>query len=279
VLADLIASRAVPVARLDRIFRQGEGSRIVENAHAVLGGELPRAAPAGPPPKDGGAAGPVSGTRGDFYLVTVDDPARARDLVVRLCRERIPAAFGLHPTRDVQVLTPMHRGEAGTEALNRALQAALNPSGAELPRGPRPSLRVGDKVMQSRNDYDRDVFNGDLGVVSTVDAEAPAAEVRFDDRPVRYDGDALADLELAYAVSIHKSQGSEYPAVVVLLLPQHFLLLRRNLLYTAITRGKRLVVLVCAERALRRAVANASDEKRFTRLRERLQQAAEKKTL
>ncbi len=256
VLADVIASRAVPVARLREIFRQGEGSRIVENAHAVLAGEMPRAAP--------------EAAKGDFYLVAADDPQRARELVVRLCRERIPAAFGLDPVRDVQVLTPMHRGEAGTEALNRALQAALNPHGAELPRGARPSLRAGDKVMQSRNDYDRDVFNGDVGVVAAVDPEAPAAELRFDERRVRYEGEALADLELAYAVSIHKSQGSEYPAVVVTLLPQHFLLLRRNLLYTALTRGKRLCVLVGAERAIRRAVDNAADERRYTRLRDRL---------
>jgi exodeoxyribonuclease V alpha subunit len=258
VLADLIDSQRVPVARLTEIFRQGEGSRIIRNARAVLAGDYPESAPEGE-------------RRADFYLVSVDDPVRAREMIVRLCRERIPQAFALHPSREVQVLTPMHRGEAGTTALNRALQEALNPGGIALERGNRAPLRVGDKVMQSRNDYDRDVFNGDVGEVAAVDPEGPSAQVIFDERRVDYDGEALGDLELAYAVSIHKSQGSEYPAVVIALLPQHFVLLRRNLLYTAITRGKRLVVLVGAPRAIRRAVENAGDDRRYTRLRERLQ--------
>ncbi|MSP63951.1 MAG: ATP-dependent RecD-like DNA helicase [Myxococcales bacterium] len=259
VLADVIASGVVPVARLTEIFRQGAGSAIIHNAHQVLAGHPPIAAPPG-----------ADGALADFYVLHVDDPVRAREMVVRLCKERIPKAFGLHPSRDIQVLTPMHRGEAGTEALNRALQEALNKAGALLPRGTRPPLRVGDKVMQSRNDYDRDVFNGDLGEVVRIDPEGASAEVLFDDRRVAYDGEALSDLDLAYAVSIHKSQGSEYPAVVVTLLPQHFVLLRRNLLYTAITRGKRLVVLVGAERAIRRAVDTADAERRYTRLRDRL---------
>ncbi len=260
VLADVIASGAVPVARLSEIFRQAEGSRIVENAHAILAGRMPEGAVEG------------AGRLGDFYVVAAEDPPRARDLVVRLCRDRIPKAFGLHPTRDVQVLTPMHRGEAGTEGLNRALQEALNatPSENGLQRGGRPPLRVGDKVLQSRNDYDREVWNGDVGEVAAIDPEGPAVEVFFDERRVRYEGEALGDLELAYAMSIHKSQGSEYPAVVITLLPQHFVLLRRNLIYTAITRGKKLVVLVGSERAIRRAVETADAERRYTRLRERL---------
>jgi exodeoxyribonuclease V alpha subunit len=259
VLADLIASRAVEVARLDRIFRQGEGSRIIANAHRVLEGQLPEPAP---PSADGAAR--------DFFVVRAEQPEQARDLVVRLVRDRIPRAFSLHPARDVQVLTPMHRGEAGTEALNRALQDALNPGGDAYGRGTRPALRVGDKVMQARNDYDRDVFNGDVGEVVAVDEAGRAVEVRFDDKRTRYEGDAVDQLELAYAVSIHKSQGSEYPAVVCVLLPQHYLLLQRNLLYTAITRGKRLVVLVGAERAIRRAVENDRAERRWTKLGERL---------
>jgi exodeoxyribonuclease V alpha subunit len=258
VLADVIASQAVPVARLTEIFRQGEGSRIISNAHRVLHGQLPE------------TARETAGQRSDFYLAPADDPKRAADLVVRLCKERIPRAFGLHPVRDVQVLTPMHRGEAGTEGLNRALQEALNPSGEALARGARPALRVGDKVLQTRNDYDRDIFNGDIGEVVAVDAANRSATVRFDDRPVACEGEALDQLELAYAMSIHKSQGSEYPAVVITLLPQHFVLLRRNLLYTALTRGKKLVVLVGAERAIRIAVERADTETRYTALAERL---------
>jgi exodeoxyribonuclease V alpha subunit len=267
VLADVIASGVVPVARLTEIFRQAHGSRIVETAHEVLAGVEPRAVPA----VAGGAE-----RREDLYVIPVEDAVAARDRVVRLCRERIPRAFGLHPSRDIQVLTPMHRGDAGTESLNRALQEALNPERGErsLPRGARPPLRVGDKVLQGRNDYDREVWNGDIGEVVEVDDEEGTVAVSFDERRVDYEGEAVDQLELAYAVSIHKSQGSEYPAVVITLLPEHFLLLRRNLLYTAITRGKRLVVIVGSPRALRRAVENSDAERRYTMLRDRLASAA-----
>ena len=260
VLRDIIDSGRVPVARLTEVFRQAEGSGIVENAYRILAGELPV-----------GSKEPT----GDFFVVAADDPDRARDMVVKLCRERIPTAFGLHPLRDVQVLSPMHRGAAGTEGLNRALQEALNPSGAAVEVGgaARRSLRVGDKVMQVRNDYERDVFNGDVGVIAGArrdDDDEPIVEVDFDGRRVRYEADALGELELAYAVSVHKSQGSEYPAVVIPLLMQHYMLLQRNLLYTAVTRGKRLVVLVGAERAIRRAVGEAEAAGRHTGLRARL---------
>jgi exodeoxyribonuclease V alpha subunit len=261
VLRDVIASGAVPVARLSDVFRQAEGSGIVENAYRILRGEMP--------------IGSKEAT-GDFFVVNADEPERARDMVVRLCKERIPSAFGLHPLRDVQVLSPMHRGAAGTEGLNRALQEALNPSGqaVELGGASGRSLRVGDKVMQVRNDYERDVFNGDVGVIVSArndDEDEPIVEVDFDGRRVRYEADSLGELELAYAVSVHKSQGSEYPAVVVPLLMQHYMLLQRNLLYTAVTRGKRLVVLVGAERAIRRAVGEAEAAERHTGLRARLQ--------
>jgi exodeoxyribonuclease V alpha subunit len=206
----------------------------------------------------------------DFFIIPVEDGAAARDRVVRLVTERIPRAFGLDPLRDIQVLTPMHKGEAGTESLNRVLQDALNPAAMPVERGHRAALRIGDKVIQVRNDYDRDVYNGDIGEVREVDEEAGSAEVLFDDRRVVCEGEQLDQLELAYAVSIHKSQGSEYAAVVVVILPEHFVLLRRNLLYTAITRGKRLVVLVGAPRAIRRAVESAEAERRYTKLRERL---------
>jgi exodeoxyribonuclease V alpha subunit len=253
VLHDLIRSRAVPVARLTEIFRQAEGSGITENAYRILAGEVPVESERKP---------------GDFFVLPVDEPERARELVLRVVRERIPKAFGFDPVKDVQVLTPMHRGAAGTEELNRALQAALNP--APPVEGSR--FRPGDKVMQVKNDYERDVFNGDVGRVHDVGVVEgrPILWVEFDGRRIEYSGDDVDALELAYAMSVHKSQGSEYPAVVLVLLAQHFLLLRRNLVYTAVTRGKRLVVLVCAPRALARAVAEASAGERFTSLAERL---------
>ena len=279
VLADLIASGVVPVARLGEIFRQEQGSRIVEVAHGVLAGEAPLATPPTQPTRNGQPAAGEGGQRApdDFYVISVPDGATARDRIVTLCRDRIPRAFGLHPTHDIQVLTPMHRGDAGTEALNRALQEALNPVPADAPsltRGNRAPLHVGDKVLQIRNDYERDVFNGDIGEVSAIDDEEGTAKLLFDERTVEYDRDALDLVELAYAVSVHKSQGSEYPAVVIALLPEHHMLLRRNLLYTAITRGKRLVVVVGSPRAIRRAVDTVDAERRFTRLRERLRELA-----
>jgi exodeoxyribonuclease V alpha subunit len=255
VLSDVIRSRAVDVARLSEVFRQAEGSGIIDNAYRILSGEMPRA----------------EEKIGDFYVVRAEEPERARELVVRMCVERIPRAFKLDPKRDVQVLSPMHRGPAGTEALNQALQAALNPNGEPLIAGGR-TLRVGDKVMQLRNDYDRDVFNGDLGVIARIDKgeDEDFLDVDFDGRLVRYDADALDDLDLAYAVSVHKSQGSEYPAVVVPLVMAHYLLLKRNLLYTAVTRGKKLVVLVGSERAIKRAVGDADAGQRWTGLSRRL---------
>jgi len=264
VLSDLIDSGCVPVTRLTDIFRQAEGSGIIENAHRILAGQVPISAGRGD-------------ERGDFYFIETADPVQARDLVVRLVRERIPQRFGHDPLADIQVLVPMHRGEVGTEELNRVLQAELLPglaaSDAEgrvlRSRGRR--FTVGDKVMQVRNDYERDVWNGDVGRVCSIDSEEGLLAVRYDDeREVLYDEDALDQLELAYAISVHKSQGSEYKAVVVPLLLQHYPLLRRNLLYTAVTRGKRLVVLVGDGRALRRAVRESGDLSRYTRLAARL---------
>jgi exodeoxyribonuclease V alpha subunit len=267
VLRDVIDSGRVPVTRLREVFRQAEGSGIVENAYRILGGEMPIG---------------QKEARGDFFIVAAEEPERARDVVVRLCKERIPSAFGFDPLRDVQVLSPMHRGAAGTEGLNRALQEALNPHGAAVEFGAEQGrrLRVGDKVMQVRNDYERDVFNGDVGVIVAArldEEDEPVVEVDFDGRRVRYEADALGELDLAYAVSVHKSQGSEYPAVVVPLLMQHYLLLQRNLLYTAVTRAKKLIVLVGAERAIRRAVAEAEAAGRHTGLRARLAAEADDK--
>jgi exodeoxyribonuclease V alpha subunit len=182
---------------------------------------------------------------------------------------RIPSRFGLDPVRDVQVLTPMHRGPAGSLALNEALQAALNPSGPTVSRGVR-TFRLGDKVMQLRNDYERSVFNGDVGTITRIDPEEELLVVGYDEREVIYETSNLDELTLAYASTVHKSQGSEYPAVVLPLLTSHFVMLSRNLLYTAVTRGKRLVVLVADPRALKLAVAEDRRHERRTRLAARL---------
>lgn len=270
VLADVIASGAASVVELTEIFRQAAESRIVVNAHRVNRGEPPDLET---PP--GGEPG-----RSDFYFVERDDPIAARDTLVELVCERIPARFGLDPRRDIQVLTPMHRGEVGTTALNLALQARLNPAGGErgeLRRGDRV-IRVGDKVMQVRNDYDRDVFNGDVGLVRGLrapdgDGERILEVEMADGRVVEYTAADVDQLAHAYAISVHKSQGSEYPAVVLPLLTQHYLMLQRNLLYTAITRGKRLVVLVGSRRAVLMAVRNHAARTRWTWLAERIRAA------
>lgn len=259
VLRDAIGSERVPCVRLVHIFRQHGASLIVENAHRINAGEPPQV--------------PEQGADADFFVIEKRDPDEARRLVVELVTNRIPKRFGLDPVRDVQVLTPMNRGPAGTVALNEALQLALNPRGPELVRG-RATFRLGDKVMQLRNDYDRSVWNGDVGVVSQVDPEEGTLSVRFDDaREVPYDGGALDELALAYACTVHKSQGSEYAAVVLPLLTTHFVMLSKNLLYTGVTRGKRLVVLVADPRALRLALAEDRRDQRATLLRERIRAA------
>jgi exodeoxyribonuclease V alpha subunit len=256
VLRDIIASGAIACVRLTQIFRQAARSLIVTNAHRINAGEVPRVAPPGT-------------EDADFFVVERRDAERARDTVVELLKARIPQRFGLDPIRDVQVLTPMNRGPAGAVALNQALQAALNPSGPSLVRGAR-TYRVGDKVMQLRNDYDRNVFNGDVGLVASIDPEEGTLTARFDDRDVTFDATDLDDLVLAYACTVHKSQGSEYAAVVIPFLTAHFMMLSKNLLYTAVTRGKRLVVLVSDGRALELALSGRRHEERRTRLAERL---------
>ncbi|HEX4338696.1 MAG TPA: ATP-dependent RecD-like DNA helicase [Polyangiaceae bacterium] len=256
VLRDLIDSGVVPTERLARIFRQAEESRIVVNAHAILRSEMPESASPDDP-------------HADFFIVQRSDPEQAARTIVELVTQRIPKRFALNPRDDVQVLTPMHRGPAGTQALNAALQAALNPDGRALTRRG-IEYRVGDKVMQTKNDYEREVYNGDIGVVQSVDPAEESLLVRFDERDVEYEDAALDQLTLAYAISIHKSQGSEYPAVVVPFLTAHFVMLSKNLVYTAVTRAKRLCVLVADPRALRVALGEAKREERMTRLTERL---------
>ena len=245
------------VVRLDAIFRQAAGSYIVDNAHRVVRGQLP-------------VTDDPEAT--DFFLARTDDPARAAELIEQLVCERIPARFGFGPD-DIQVLSPMHRGEAGVAALNTRLQDALNPQWGglgELEVGSR-ILREGDRVMQTVNDYGKDVFNGDVGRVLAVNPEEKRLSVDFEGNVVSYEAFELEALTLAYAITIHKSQGSEFPAVVVPVLNSHHIMLQRNLLYTAITRARRLVVLVGDPKAIATAVQNERVQRRFTALARRLQ--------
>jgi len=260
VLADLITSESVPVIRLDQIFRQTDRSLIVENAHRINSGEMPDL-----------DDDPDSS---DFFFVARDDPAAAAELAIDFTTRRIPERFKLDPINDIQVLSPMHRGELGVTRLNERLQAALTPEGRELAVGWR-RFRIGDKVMQVRNNYELDIFNGDLGRVTEIDFEERELTVRFDDRPTVIPSDSVEDIVPAYACTIHKSQGSEYPAVVIVLHHQHHVMLQRNLLYTAISRGRRLVVIVGSKRALYRAVHNAAVRRRNTMLAERLRAVTE----
>jgi exodeoxyribonuclease V alpha subunit len=263
VLRDVIASGAVPCVRLTKIFRQAAQSRIVNNAHRIREGVAPE------PPERGDLTS-------DFYVVPARDAEEAADRVLLLVQERIPKKFGLDPLRDVQVLTPMHRGPAGADVLNERLQQALNPAGPAAQASTR-GMRVGDKVMQLRNDYGRDVFNGDLGFVLHVDTTTDQVVVDMDGRAVVYERSQLEELTLSYACSIHKSQGSEYPAVVVPLVTAHFVMLSRNLLYTAVTRGKRLVVPVAEPRAVSMALSQVRREERYSYLFRRLTDAVQRR--
>jgi exodeoxyribonuclease V alpha subunit len=254
VLADLIASQAIPVARLTTVFRQAAASRIVAAAHQVNAGLVPQTTP--------------EGESGDFYLVDAADAERAAERVLALVRERIPRRFALDPVRDIQVLCPMNRGAAGAKALNLALQAALNPHGAPRLERFGSAFAPGDKVMQVENDYDKEVYNGDIGRVVSVDVEAGALVVDVDGREIAYDAGELDRLVLAYATTIHKAQGSEYPAVVVPLTTEHYPMLQRRLVYTAITRGRRLVVVVGPKKALGIAVGHATARRRWSKLAE-----------
>jgi exodeoxyribonuclease V alpha subunit len=267
VLQDLIFSGAVDVVRLTEIFRQAQQSLIVVNAHRVNGGQLPLSPPTSPEQEADDAAGLP-----DFFFIERQEPEQVLATLKEIVSRRLPRRFGLDPVNQIQVLTPMHRGSLGAIQLNRELQDLLNPEGQTLVRGTR-LLRVGDKVMQLRNNYDHEVFNGDLGRVLAIDEVERQLEVAFDERRVVYDHADLDELVLGYACTIHKSQGSEYPAVVVPLHTQHYPMLQRNLLYTAITRGQRLVVLVGNRKAAQIAVNNSHVLARYSRLGERLRLA------
>ena len=253
VLADIIASGVVPVVRLTEVFRQAAESRIIVNAHRINEGLMPDLTPA---------------ESGDFYFVDAADPEEGVRKLLTIVRERIPQRFGFDPIRDVQVLCPMNRSGLGARSLNIELQKALNPLVEVRIERFGWTFCPGDKVMQVENNYDSDVYNGDLGVVSRIDVEEGELAVDFDGREVTYGFAELDELVLAYATTIHKSQGSEYPAVVIPLTTQHYPMLQRNLVYTGVTRGKRLVVFVGQRRALAIAIKGARARKRWSMLRD-----------
>jgi len=255
VLRDIIASGRAAVIRLDVIFRQAQTSHIITNSHRINQGQMPFT------PKDAD----------DFFLFVKDEPDEAAELIVDLVANRIPNKFGLKPA-DIQVLSPMYRSATGVTNLNALLQAKLNPPlVTKVERKLSGTLfRVGDRVLQTRNNYDKDVYNGDLGYITGIDLENQTLTVAIDDRPIEYEWSEADELTLAYAVSVHKAQGSEYPAIVMPLLTQHYMMLQRNLLYTGITRAKKLVVLVGSKRALAMAVKNNQPSQRYSGLSERL---------
>ena len=254
VLADVIASGAAPVVRLTEVFRQAAQSRIIACAHRINQGAIPD----------------LSKPEGDsdFYFVQADDPETAVPRIIELVKTRIPRRFGLDPIRDIQVLCPMNRGGVGARSLNIELQAALNPAGDRKVERFGWTFAPGDKVMQIENDYDKEVYNGDIGYIEEVDSDAGELTASFDGRFVTFAFGELDTLVPAYAATIHKSQGSEYPAVVIPVLTQHYAMLQRNLLYTGVTRGKRLVVLVGQRKAVAIAVKNVSGRRRWSKLNE-----------
>ncbi len=258
VLRDVITSGLVPVICLSEIFRQARESQIIVNAHRINRGEFPSC-----PDWE-------EGERSDCYLLVKEEAQEVQSAILELARSGLPRRHRVDPVEELQILSPMQKGPIGTLQLNQALQALLNPSGAELLRGGR-LYRVGDRVMQIRNNYEKDVYNGDIGRITKLDPDDREVTVRFDDREVTYDFNDLDELVLAYAVTVHKSQGSEYPAVIIPVHTAHYVMLQRNLLYTAITRGKRLVVLVGTKKAIAIAVKNHKIQHRYTGLARRLQ--------
>ena len=253
VLRDIIDSAQVPVVRLSEIFRQARESQIIVNAHRINQGELPLI--------DNQATA-------DFFFVEEEDPERVVTLIENLCARRLPAHSGLDALSEIQVLTPMYRGETGALNLNQRLQECLNPKGRACRVGG-TEFRVGDKVMQVRNNYDKGIFNGDIGTIVGLDLEKQVMEVKFD-TVIQYDFTDADELILAYAITTHRAQGSEFPAVVMPLTTQHYVMLQRNLLYTAITRAKEMIVIVGTRKALKRAIANNAVADRYTTLRQRL---------
>lgn len=260
VLGDVIESGVAEVVELNEIFRQSAESEIICNAHLINRGKMP-------------LLERNENRLSDFYFIPKADAEESAQFMVNLIRHHIPRKFGFDPVNEIQLLTPMHRGIVGAENMNSLLQAALNPNGLELKRGDR-AFRLHDKVMQVRNNYDKDIFNGDIGRIVKLNPSEKWLTVDFDGQTVSYELEDLEELVPAYAISIHKSQGSEYPAVVIPLMMQHYILLQRNLIYTAITRGKKLVVLVGESRALEIAIGNDKTGRRYTRLAQRLAESS-----
>lgn len=263
ILNDLISSGILPVTRLTRIFRQGEGSNIILSAHEVNSGRLPACI--------AGHQKQGKESLSDFYWIPKEDAEEAHDVILRLVTERIPARFHFDPMNDIQVLTPMNKGICGTVALNGALQEKLNKSTLAFRHGER-LFHLGDKVMQIANNYDKGVFNGDMGRIVSIRHEEKAFTIAFDSGNIHYSFAEAEELTLAYAVTVHKSQGSEFPVVVMPVLTSHFVMLQKNLLYTGMTRAKKLMILVGSQKALAMAVGNSVREERFTLLKERLMQ-------
>ncbi|MCK5844146.1 MAG: ATP-dependent RecD-like DNA helicase [Victivallales bacterium] len=265
-LMDLIMSGVAHVTHLSRIYRQGAQSKIITNAHAVNSGRLPDLTPV---PKN---------VSSDFYWIEQNDPEKVVSLIAEMAKERIPRRFRFDPMRDIQVLTPMNRGNCGTKTLNESLQNILNP---EKMKGPRlvfgeKTFRYGDRVMQIRNNYDKKIFNGDMGRIVHIDPKNKMFKVRFEDKVADYEFIEADQIVLSYAVTVHKSQGSEFPVVIMPILTQHYILLQRNLLYTGMTRAKKLMVLIGSRKALSMTVNNARMEPRFSQLRARLKKLLRK---
>jgi exodeoxyribonuclease V alpha subunit len=264
VLSDVIASQVVPVVRLTEIFRQAATSQIIVNAHRINEGKIP-------------VKSPDSEVLTDFYFVPAEAPDDITNKLMQIVCERIPKRFGLDPIKDIQILTPMNRGGLGTRSLNVELQKRLNPGGTPQIQKYGWTYGVGDKIIQTVNNYDKEVFNGDIGTISGIDVEESELLIDFDGREVVYHVSELDEVSLAYATSIHKSQGSEYPAVVIPLAMQHFMMLERNLVYTGVTRGKKLVVIVGQSKALALAIKNKRSKDRVTTLVFRLKMLHESK--
>ncbi len=258
VLGDMINSGKIPVVSLTEIFRQAKTSAIITNAHRINRGEFPIIDP------------PAQDAKTDFYFIEQEDPERVLNTILELVTNRIPRRFGFESIDEIQVLTPMHKGLVGAENLNSALQSALNPGNEIITRGIL-NYKINDKVMQIKNNYDKLVFNGDIGRIRSINPDDKAVQISFDHRNIQYDYADLNEIVLAYAISVHKSQGSEYPAVVIPVLTQHYILLQRNLIYTAVTRGKHLVVVVGTKKALHIGINNSKTKKRYTYLQQRLE--------
>jgi exodeoxyribonuclease V alpha subunit len=257
VLKDIIDSNNIPTVKLHEIFRQSRESLIIVNAHRINNGEFP-------------IITSNKEKHQDFYFIQMEEPEKVSEMIINMCKNRIPEKFGYHPIHNIQVITPMHRGIVGATHLNAELQKHLNYSTDELTRGGK-IFKTGDKVMQIRNNYDKDVYNGDIGKITAINRESQEMTVEYDGKSIVYDFTDLDEIMLAYAVSVHKSQGSEYSVIVMPLLTQHYMLLQRNLLYTAVTRGKKLVIIIGTTKALSIAIKNNKPRKRYTYLKKRLQ--------